>query len=131
MGLPSVESRLGTQRPTPGQPQHIQVRQPDHCHRKTCSSSVTLKLPVGGESPIGSECCIRAPAAADLAPDAALDRSGVTRRASRLEAAGLIQREPNPFDRRATLIVLTSSGERVVTELRERLAAHIARSLES
>jgi len=66
-----------------------------------------------------------------LAPDAALDRSGVTRRASRLEAAGLLQREPNPFDRRAILIVLTSSGERVVTELRERLAAHIARSLES
>jgi DNA-binding MarR family transcriptional regulator len=66
-----------------------------------------------------------------LAPDAALDRSGVTRRASRLEAAGLIRREPNPSDRRATLLVLISSGERVVTELRERLAAHIARSLES
>ncbi|HEY0403093.1 MAG TPA: hypothetical protein VGD09_13825, partial [Blastococcus sp.] len=29
------------------------------------------------------------------------------------------------------MLVLTSSSERVVTELRERLAAHIARSLES
>jgi hypothetical protein len=29
------------------------------------------------------------------------------------------------------LLVLTSSGERVMTELRERLAAYIARSLES
>jgi DNA-binding MarR family transcriptional regulator len=64
-----------------------------------------------------------------LAPDAALDCSGVTRRASRLETAGLIRREPNPSDRQATLLVLTSRGERVATELRERLAAHIARSL--
>jgi hypothetical protein len=29
------------------------------------------------------------------------------------------------------LLVLTSRGERVATELRERLAAHIAKSLES
>jgi DNA-binding MarR family transcriptional regulator len=66
-----------------------------------------------------------------LAPDAALDCSGVTRRASRLEAAGLIRREPNPSDRQTTLLVLTSSVGRVVTVLRVRLAAYIARSLES
>ncbi|MGV9567108.1 MarR family winged helix-turn-helix transcriptional regulator [Streptomyces sp. NPDC003480] len=69
--------------------------------------------------------------AADLAPDAGLDRSGVTRRASRLEAAGLIRREPDPTDRRASLLVLTDEGEHAVAELRERLAARIAASLKS
>ncbi|ASF09526.1 putative MarR family transcriptional regulator [Nocardia brasiliensis NBRC 14402] len=67
--------------------------------------------------------------AADLASEVGLDRSGVTRRASRLEQAGLLFREPDPLDRRATLLVLTEQGERVVDELRRRLAAHITASL--
>ncbi|MET9143945.1 MarR family transcriptional regulator [Streptomyces sp. NPDC004042] len=69
--------------------------------------------------------------AADLASEVGLDRSGVTRRASRLEAAGLVRREPDPADRRASLLVLTEEGERAVGELRERLVRHIARSLDS
>lgn len=69
--------------------------------------------------------------AADLAPDAGVDRSGVTRRASRLEAAGLVRREADPADRRAQLLVLTEQGRRAVAELRERLAAHIMASLSS
>ncbi|MFJ9822336.1 MarR family winged helix-turn-helix transcriptional regulator [Streptomyces sp. NPDC101151] len=69
--------------------------------------------------------------AADLAPDVGLDRSGVTRRASRLEAAGLVRREPDPADRRAHLLVLTEQGELAVDELRARLAAHIMTSLSS
>ncbi|MEV6028108.1 MarR family transcriptional regulator [Streptomyces sp. NPDC052036] len=69
--------------------------------------------------------------AADLAPDAGLDRSGVTRRASRLEEAGLVRREPDPADRRATLLALTSEGERTVEVLRRRLSAHIEASLAS
>ncbi|WP_241741125.1 MarR family transcriptional regulator [Streptomyces sp. L2] len=69
--------------------------------------------------------------AAELAPEVGLDRSGVTRRATRLEAAGLIRRQPDPADRRASLLVLTEQGERVVGELRERLAGHIVRSLAS
>ncbi|WP_414942019.1 MarR family winged helix-turn-helix transcriptional regulator [Amycolatopsis sp. cmx-11-51] len=67
--------------------------------------------------------------AADLASEVGLDRSGVTRHASRLEQAGLLCREPDPFDRRATLLVLTEPGARVVDELRRRLAAHITASL--
>ncbi|MEV5943845.1 MarR family winged helix-turn-helix transcriptional regulator [Streptomyces sp. NPDC051994] len=67
--------------------------------------------------------------AADLAPDVGIDRSGVTRRASRLEAAGLISREPDPHDRRAQLLALTEQGRLAVAELRARLAAHITRSL--
>ncbi|MCW7940775.1 MarR family transcriptional regulator [Streptomyces hygroscopicus] len=67
--------------------------------------------------------------AADLAPDVGIDRSGVTRRASRLEAAGLIRREADPTDRRAHLLVLTDQGRLAVAELRTRLAAHITTSL--
>ncbi|MFF9312404.1 MarR family winged helix-turn-helix transcriptional regulator [Streptomyces sp. NPDC014748] len=67
--------------------------------------------------------------AADLAPEVGLDRSGVTRRASRLEDAGLIRREPDPKDRRAQLLVLTEPGLRAVAELRARLADQIMTSL--
>ncbi|MFD9485372.1 MarR family winged helix-turn-helix transcriptional regulator [Streptomyces sp. NPDC059991] len=69
--------------------------------------------------------------AADLAPDVGIDRSGVTRRASRLESAGLVRREADPDDRRAQLLVLTEEGRLAVTELRTRLAAHITASLSS
>ncbi|MEU8587589.1 MarR family transcriptional regulator [Streptomyces sp. NPDC048664] len=69
--------------------------------------------------------------AADLAPLVGVDRSGVTRRASRLEDAGLIRRETDPADRRAYLLVLTEQGERVVEELRARLAERIAGSVSS
>jgi DNA-binding MarR family transcriptional regulator len=69
--------------------------------------------------------------AADLAPDVGLDRSGVTRRASRLEEAGLVRREPDPADRRATLLTLTDEGVRTVAVLRQRLADHITASLDA
>ncbi|WP_327266625.1 MarR family transcriptional regulator [Streptomyces sp. NBC_01232] len=69
--------------------------------------------------------------AADLAQVAGVNRSGVTRRASRLEAAGLVRREPDPADRRAHLLVLTEEGRLVVAELRTRLADRITESLSS
>lgn len=69
--------------------------------------------------------------AADLAPDVGLDRSGVTRRATRLETAGLVRREPDPVDRRATLLALTDEGERTVGIMRRRLSDHITASLAS
>ncbi|MFJ8741213.1 MarR family winged helix-turn-helix transcriptional regulator [Embleya sp. NPDC127516] len=67
--------------------------------------------------------------AADLAGEIGLDRSGVSRRASRLEAAGLVRREPDPDDRRAVLLALTDAGASCVEELRERLATRIESSL--
>ncbi|MYT30419.1 MULTISPECIES: MarR family transcriptional regulator [unclassified Streptomyces] len=69
--------------------------------------------------------------AADLAGEVGLDRSGVTRRATRLEAAGLLRREPDPGDRRATLLALTEAGQQTVDTTRHRLAAHIEASLAS
>ena len=69
--------------------------------------------------------------AADLAAEVGLDRSGITRRASRLAAAGLVRREPDPADRRATLLSLTDEGERAVETLRQRLADRITAGLAS
>ncbi|MGW3040949.1 MarR family winged helix-turn-helix transcriptional regulator [Kitasatospora sp. NPDC001159] len=69
--------------------------------------------------------------AADLGRETGLDRTTVTRRADRLEEAGLLRREADPGDRRATLLVLTDAGQGVVRATRERLAARIEGSLAS
>ena len=43
-----------------------------------------------------------------------LTSSGTTKRLDRLEQAGLITREPDPEDRRGTLIALTAAGHRLI-----------------
>lgn len=50
-------------------------------------------------------------------------RGGLTRLVDRIEAAGLVRREPVPGDRRGVRVVLTDEG-------RQRYAAAIARHLE-
>lgn len=61
--------------------------------------------------------------AARLAADIGLDRSVVSRHATRLERAGLIERLPDPADQRATLLAITARGREAVREMRQRLAA--------
>ncbi|QEC48383.1 MarR family transcriptional regulator [Baekduia soli] len=51
-----------------------------------------------------------------------LTSSGTTKRLDRLEQAGLIAREPDPGDRRGTLITLTPAGHRLVDD---SVAAHL------
>jgi DNA-binding MarR family transcriptional regulator len=48
-----------------------------------------------------------------------LTSSGTTKRLDRLEEAGLITREPDPGDRRGTLITLTAEGRRLVDRASE------------
>jgi DNA-binding MarR family transcriptional regulator len=43
-----------------------------------------------------------------------LTSSGTTKRLDRLEQAGLIAREPDPDDRRGTLIALTPAGRELI-----------------
>jgi DNA-binding MarR family transcriptional regulator len=43
-----------------------------------------------------------------------LTSSGTTKRLDRLEQAGLITREPDPEDRRGTIITLTDAGRRLI-----------------
>jgi DNA-binding MarR family transcriptional regulator len=46
----------------------------------------------------------------ELAQQVLLSRSGLTRLVDRLEAAGLLRREPDPTDRRGAFAVLTDAG---------------------
>ena len=56
----------------------------------------------------------------DMAKNASLSTSGITALVDRLERQGLMQRNPDPDDRRATRITLTDEGRE-----RARQAAHI------
>ena len=59
----------------------------------------------------------------DLTNATMLTSSGMTKRLDKLEAAGLIAREPDPADRRGTLITLTPRGRELIDALTE---AHLA-----
>jgi DNA-binding MarR family transcriptional regulator len=59
--------------------------------------------------------------AAQLAADIGLDRSVVSRHGDRLVAAGLLQRTPDPGDKRGTLLSLTAQGAAQVAVMRGRL----------
>jgi DNA-binding MarR family transcriptional regulator len=60
--------------------------------------------------------------AAQLAEDIGIDRSVVSRHAARLAGAGLVSKIPDPSDRRAVLLTLTTPGREAVREMRRRLA---------
>src|SRR6266508_12448 len=47
----------------------------------------------------------------DLANEVVLSRSGLTRLLDRVEAAGLIRRQPSPTDRRSAYAVMTPKGK--------------------
>src|SRR5262245_20938942 len=63
----------------------------------------------------------------DLADEVVLSRSGLTRLVDRIEAAGLIRREPCETDRRGTYAVLTSAGEEAVAKAWPVYARGVAR----
>jgi DNA-binding MarR family transcriptional regulator len=60
--------------------------------------------------------------AAGLAHEIGIDRSVVSRHASRLEAQGLLSRTVDPKDQRARLLTLTQAGHEAVAIMRQRLA---------
>jgi DNA-binding MarR family transcriptional regulator len=59
----------------------------------------------------------------DLAGALVLSSGAVTNRIDRVEAAGLVERLPDPDDRRGTLVALTDQGRQVVDEA---VVAHLA-----
>lgn len=63
--------------------------------------------------------------AARLAEEVGIDRSGASRYADRLQAAGLLGRSPDPQDRRSVLLCLTPAGAELIRHLREVLAGHL------
>ena len=60
---------------------------------------------------------------ASLAEQLGLDPSNITGVVDRLEARGLIDRQPHPEDRRVKLLVLTDAGRAVQGRIDERLFA--------
>lgn len=60
---------------------------------------------------------------------AMISSGGMTNRLDRLERAGLIERRPDPNDRRGKLIALTASGRRVIDETITRHVANEERLL--
>ncbi len=52
-----------------------------------------------------------------------ISSGGMTNRLDRLEHAGLVERRPDPSDRRGKLIALTDAGKRVIDEL---ISRHVA-----
>ena len=59
-----------------------------------------------------------------------IQRPTVTRLLARLEEAGLVQRTPDPADRRSSLLASTPAGHELMEELRTRKTAYLARRLE-
>ncbi|WP_028064903.1 MarR family winged helix-turn-helix transcriptional regulator [Solirubrobacter soli] len=59
----------------------------------------------------------------DLTNASMLTSSGTTKRLDKLEAQGLIRRDPDPDDRRGTLITLTDAGRALIDSV---TAAHLA-----
>jgi DNA-binding MarR family transcriptional regulator len=60
---------------------------------------------------------------AELADRVLLSRSGLTRLVDRLQAEGLVRREPSPHDARGTFTVLTADG---MARLRAAAPVHLA-----
>jgi DNA-binding MarR family transcriptional regulator len=60
---------------------------------------------------------------------AMISSGGMTNRLDRLESAGLIERRPDPNDRRGKLIALTAVGKRVIDETITRHVANEERVL--
>jgi DNA-binding MarR family transcriptional regulator len=63
----------------------------------------------------------------DLALEVVLSRSGLTRLLDRIEAAGLIRREPAPGDRRGAYAVMTEKGQIELLKTWPHYARGIAR----
>jgi DNA-binding MarR family transcriptional regulator len=66
----------------------------------------------------------------ELATRERIQRPTATRVLARFEEAGLITRTADPTDRRSTLIATTPAGHDLVTRLKDRKDAYLARRLE-
>lgn len=52
-----------------------------------------------------------------LAAETTLSRTGLTRLVDRIEAAGLLRREPAPEDRRGSYVALTRAGDQMLRRM--------------
>src|SRR5215211_3335195 len=66
----------------------------------------------------------------ELAARERIQRPTATRVLARLEEMGLIERTPDPHDRRSSLVAATEDGQALLDELRTRKTAFLAERLE-
>jgi DNA-binding MarR family transcriptional regulator len=66
----------------------------------------------------------------ELAARERVQRPTATRILARLEEIGLVARTPDPQDRRSSLVAITPAGRALMSELRTRKTAFLARRLE-
>ena len=64
-----------------------------------------------------------------LYESAMISSGGMTDRLDRLERAGLVERRPDPKDRRGRQIALTTTGKRVIDDMIGRMVANEAKIL--
>jgi DNA-binding MarR family transcriptional regulator len=67
----------------------------------------------------------------DLAREVGLDRSMVSRHAAALERAALVERQPDPYDRRSVLVHLTEAGSSELDGMHRAIAQGIDRQLDA
>ncbi|RKR72929.1 MarR family winged helix-turn-helix transcriptional regulator [Frondihabitans australicus] len=89
-----------------------------------------------GLSPLEFNALMHVGAVADLTPKALaahldITTGAVTAMTDRLVGAGLVEREPNPNDRRSLLLALTATGARARQSMIDQYHDAIARALES
>lgn len=65
----------------------------------------------------------------ELAEAEAIQRPTATRIISRLEEEGMVERAPDPADGRCSLISISPAGSELLSELRRRKTAYLARNL--
>jgi DNA-binding MarR family transcriptional regulator len=65
----------------------------------------------------------------DLAARERIKRPTATRTLANLEEAGLVERAPDPRDRRSWLVSITPAGRRLIADQRKRKDAYLARRL--
>jgi len=66
-----------------------------------------------------------------LAREVGLDRQAVSRRMAHLERADLVERGPDPYDRRSILLQLTGTGRAELEHIQREIAQLIDRQLAS
>jgi DNA-binding MarR family transcriptional regulator len=66
-----------------------------------------------------------------LAERLGMSTGGVTPALDRLVKLGYLERNPNPADRRSSIIAITPEGQRVLSRTTDALAAHLEQAIEA
>jgi len=93
----------------------------DRVHRHLGSAAAEFELAPAQAMALGELQTDQPLSMRDLAVRLKCDPSNITGLIDRLEARGLVERQPHPADRRVKYLVLTAAGR----SLRERLAARL------